>query len=243
MFIAKVKIATAVFFVCLAGAGITTQAYFATTAYANDAQDGGAPGRSGFDEDLYGIPSSRDGIVEFIGVEVKPGEKVPVSRQFSVKSGSDVHEFRRLRVGDMVEKGQVIGLVKDDLAHAEVQSKTASLRAAEADQTSSEKTRDEAYQRWQTRLKLYNSGPSKGSLEDVRGAELTYNRYVYETIGKAEAVRVAQSELEKAKIILNSYQIRSGVRGTIRRIHKHEGEAVRALETVVTLQVAKDEDE
>jgi HlyD family secretion protein len=242
MFIAKIKIATAVVFVCLAGAGVTTQAYFGNMAHANDAQDEGASGRPLHDDDLVGIPSSREGIISFIGVEIKPGEKVPESRKFSAKVGDEVHEFRRLRIGDVVEKGQIIGQVYDALARAEAQSKAASVRAAEADKTSSEKTKEEAYQRWMTRKKLYSSTEKTTSLEDVRGAELTYNRYVYETIGKEEAVKVAQSELEKAKIILNSYQLRSGVRGTVRRIHKREGEAVRALETVVTLQIAKDED-
>jgi multidrug efflux pump subunit AcrA (membrane-fusion protein) len=243
MFIAKLKIVTAVLFVCLAGAGFTTQAYFATMAHANVAQDGGASGRSGFDEDLYGIPSSREGIIKFIGVELKPGEKVADSRQFSAEVGDGVHKYRRLRVGDVVEKGQIIGQIDDALARAEVQIKAANLRAAEADRAASEKTKDEAYQRWQTQKKLFAANPRGTSPEDVRGAELTYNRYVYETIGKDETVRVAQSELEKAKIILNSYQIRSGVRGTVRRIHKREGEAVRALETVVTLQISKDEDQ
>ena len=242
MFLTKVKIASAVLFVSLGGVGVSTQAYFANMAHANDARSGSASGRLVFDDDLVGIPSAREGIIKFFGVEIKPGEQVPQSRQFSVKIGDEVHDFRPLRVGDVVERGQLIGLVKDDLARAEMRSKAAIVRAAEADRTASEKTRDEAYQRWQTRKKLYSASPNNTSLEDVRGSELTYNRYVYETKGKEEAVKVAESELEKANIILNSYQIRSGVRGTVRRIHKHDGEAVRALETVVTLQIAMDED-
>ncbi len=43
--------------------------------------------------------------------------------------------------------------------------------------------------------------------------------------------------------MLEMYQIRSGVRGIVRRIHKHDGEAVKSLETVVTLQIVKDEDQ
>ena len=116
MFITKIKIASAVFFVCLASVGVSTQAYFANVAHANHARDGGAFGRPVIDDDLVGIPSSCEGIIKFIGVEIKPGEKVPESRQFSAEVGDGTHKYRRLRIGDVVEKGQVIGLVDDALA-------------------------------------------------------------------------------------------------------------------------------
>jgi multidrug resistance efflux pump len=80
------------------------------------------------------------------------------------------------------------------------------------------------------------------SLEDVRGAELTYYRYVFETESKQEAIKVATVELEKAQAILEEHQIRSGVRGIVRRIHKHIGEAVRKFDTVVTLELLPEDD-
>jgi multidrug resistance efflux pump len=121
--------------------------------------------------------------------------------------------------------------------------KLAKLKAAEADKTSLEKTREESRERWNTQRKLYQSNLRSTSLEDVRGAELTYNRYVYEVIGKEEAIRVAQEELAQAKAIFERCQIRSPSRGTVWRIHKHDGEAVRYLETVVTLKLLPEEEE
>ena len=125
-------------------------------------------------------------------------------------------------------EGDLLAQVKEDLARAETYSKIAKLHAAEADKTSSEKTRDESYQRWQTQKKLYNESHRATSYEDVRGAELTYNRYVYETVSKEEAIKVAQEELNQAKTTLDQYEIRSKISGYIKTIYKKDGEAVTA---------------
>jgi multidrug resistance efflux pump len=60
---------------------------------------------------------------------------------------------------------------------------------------------------------------------------------VYEQESKAALVTVAKGELQQAELTLDSYQIKSGVRGIVRKIHKRAGEAVKSLETVVTLEL------
>ena len=80
------------------------------------------------------------------------------------------------------------------------------------------------------------------SLEDVRGAELTYYRYVYEAESKVEAIKIAKQELELARATVDSYLITSGVRGIVRKIHKRPGEAVHSLETVVTVEIIAGEE-
>jgi WD40 repeat protein len=178
------------------------------------------------------VPSERDGVIRFIGTEVRPEDRAKYpGKVFELHVGPNnaPRYYRPLREGDVVAEGDLIAQVKEDLARAETYSKMAKLKAAEADQTSSEKTKEESYQRWMTQKKLYQSG-NRGatSLEDVRGAELTYNRYVYETIGKIEAVKVAQEELNQAKTTLDQYEIRSKISGYIKTIYKKDGEAVTA---------------
>ena len=53
---------------------------------------------------------------------------------------------------------------------------------------------------------------------------------------KEAAVREAEAVVKKAEIILGMYEIRSPVRGVVKAILKHRGEAVKSLETVVEIQ-------
>ena len=54
------------------------------------------------------IESKLDGIVQFIGTEIKEGEKVPAGELISAQNGGETKRFRRLRPGDVVEKGQLL---------------------------------------------------------------------------------------------------------------------------------------
>ncbi len=243
MFLAKAKIVAAVLLIALVGTGVSMRAYSGQHGQIDSTGAHSTTTRPDWSGDLVGIPSQRDGVIAFIGTEIKKGETVPESRQFSITIGNDVRKYRRLRLGDIIEKGQLIGQLDDRLARAELGIKQAKLASAEADNLSWEKTKEESYQRWLTQKNIFAASKKATSMEDVRGAELTYNRYVYELKSKEEAVKVAKLELEQARIMLEMYQIRSGVRGIVRRIHKHDGEAVKALETVVTLQIVKDDDQ
>ena len=78
---------------------------------------------------------------------------------------------------------------------------------------------------------------------DRRGSSrrvLQYNRYLEETISKEQAIKVAEQELNKARKVLEMYEIRSPSRGVIKAIYKRPGEAVKALETVFLIQVPEE---
>ena len=49
------------------------------------------------------------------------------------------------------------------------------------------------------------------SLEDVRAAQLTYDRYVYEAQSKAEGIKVAEQERNQAAKQLQMYEIRAAI--------------------------------
>jgi WD40 repeat protein len=181
--------------------------------------------------DKVEVPAQRDGVLMFIGSECRQGENVPKDDQ--CVNGGKV--FRRLKEGDRVEKDQLISLVDDTLAKAEVASKEAKEVAAEKDRLASEKTRDEAYQRYYTQLKLYGQGSGRGaatSEEEVRGAKLAWVRYDYETQSKEQAIVVAKAELNQAKKTAAMHEIRSPVSGVVKTIYKHPGESVKNLESV-----------
>jgi len=142
--------------------------------------------------------------------------------------------FRLVDEGTQVKEGDLLALVDPSLAVDDLSIKLAKLDAAEADRASSEKSREEYKERWLRADQLYKQGA--GSKEDATAAKLGYDHYVYETINKAEGVKVAGKELRQAETILDLHSIRSKINGEVKQLIKRRGEAVHNLETVLEMQ-------
>jgi RNA polymerase sigma factor (sigma-70 family) len=167
------------------------------------------------------VAAPREGILAFIGTLSKEGE-------------IETNKLRPLKVGDHVEANQLLGRVDDRLARDEMKIKEQKVLAAEAELATSEKTRDEAKQRYDTQMKLRER---KATIEeDVRAAKLALEKYSYEVISKRAAVEVTKAELSQARTVVEMHNIRSPVAGIIKSIAKHPGEAVQSLETVFVIQ-------
>src|SRR5262249_53688630 len=138
----------------------------------------------------------------FIGTEIRPDEQVPADQLLTLTLGNERHTFRRLKEGDRVEAGQLLGQLDDRLARDDLAIKTGKLAASKADLVASEKTRDEAKNRYDTQLKLQASSRGAAAAEDVRAAKLTWERFVYEAIAKREAVGLAELERSQAQTVL-----------------------------------------
>jgi WD40 repeat protein len=189
--------------------------------------------------DLEDVPSQRDGVLMFIGTEIKDGQQVPSYEAIHVQIGEETKRFRRLKEGDSVQSDQLLALVDDTLARADVDIKAAKLNSAHAEFKAAEKTRDEALARLDTAKKLFGSGGGGMraiSQEDLRGAQLTYTRYVEEAVSKGQAIKVAEQELIQAKKTVTMYEIRSKVSGIVKSINKHRGEAIKSLEPLLQVQ-------
>jgi multidrug efflux pump subunit AcrA (membrane-fusion protein) len=184
------------------------------------------------------IPSQREGILLVIGREIRPGERVPTNQTVIVSVGGEPKHFRRLKVGDKVEEGQLLARVDDRLARDEVAIKEAKCIASEADMQAAEATRDEAQSRFDRVSALHRAVVAE---EDRRGAKLTWVRYSHEAVGKRQALQVARMELKQAHTTLSMYEIRSSVNGVIEKIFKKRGEAVRSLEPVFLIRPSEDE--
>jgi RNA polymerase sigma factor (sigma-70 family) len=195
--------------------------------------------RLGHEANVVEIPSQREGLISFIGTEIKKGEKVPPERIVTVQIGGKEFKYRRFKVGDTVESGQLLGGVDDELARAEMAIKEKKLVNAKTELTLSERTRDEAKERYATQQRLKQQNATTD--EDFRAAKLAWEKYFYEVISKNAAVGVAESELELAQTIVKQHQIRSKVGGVIKAIYKHPGEGVKILEPVFLIRVADDQ--
>ncbi len=187
---------------------------------------------------LAGVFSPQEGILVFLGTPLKADEKVPAERIGTVKLGDQVVKYRKLRVGDTVEEGQILGQLDDELARVDMEIKQAEVRASQASVVASDKTRDEAQHRYYTQLRLQNGAVRNGtSEEDVRGAKLAWDRYIAEANRMRESLVVAQLELKKAQTIMAGYEIRCRVHGVIKAINVRPGEAVRKLEPVFSIKL------
>jgi RNA polymerase sigma factor (sigma-70 family) len=223
--------------------------------------------------DFAKIPSQHDGVILMIGTEIKPGENVPPNRiirvkvgetereatggfEFQVKIGDKVttssgtklkeetfKSYRRLRIGDTVEEGQLLALLDDRLARNQVEIHEKKVLISEEELKASQYTRDEAKERYVAVMKRRNLGRlNDPSDEEIRAAKLAWDKYLCEARGKKEAKELSEIELRQARTQLETYQIRSRVRGVLRAIYKHPGEAVKALEPVFLIQVAKEQE-
>src|SRR5262249_46508808 len=102
------------------------------------------------------VPAQRDGTIDFIGTETKPGEVVPEDRQIVVVDADGQRKiYRELREGDQVEPGQLMAILDERVDRGEHEIKKAAVKAAKADSEAADKTRDETRERWISSERLY----------------------------------------------------------------------------------------
>jgi RNA polymerase sigma factor (sigma-70 family) len=241
MFASKLKAVTAAVTVALAalgtGAGVLlSQGPGKPAGAAPAAPRPAAPKHEALRQE---VPAEVSGVLLFVGTDVKPGEKVPAALLLKVKVDGKEQTFRRLRVGDRVEEGQLLARVDDRPARAELDVKRALLEVAQAEHRASQATREESQKRYESMLKAKKAAPGAVSEDELRGAKLTWDRYKEEERAKAAGVAAAEAQLRMARTILERHEVRSSLRGVIRAIYKRRGEAVKALEPV--LQIEADE--
>jgi multidrug efflux pump subunit AcrA (membrane-fusion protein) len=201
-----------------------------------------APGKG---PNLHRLASPVDGIVLFVGTPGEPaGPAVAGEQKVEVKVGgkSIAWNYRRLKEGDLVDRGQILVQLDPRLALNDRLYKKAKVAAAQADHAAATATAKEAQARLDRLERLTQAGGNRGlvSEEDHSAAVLARNKYAQEEISKREAVNMAVLESARAEMLLEMHQIRSPVRGIVRAIHKNSGEGVRALDaTLIEIEEIK----
>jgi len=128
--------------------------------------------------------------------------------------------------GDVVKAGDLLGVVDNRLAKKDLAIQENKVEASKADQEAAVATRNEAQARYKRQLKLQYQNAAVA--EDVDAAQALYYRYRSEAISKAEAIKLAESERDKAKTVLGMHDILSPIDGVIKAVHKKPGEAVKS---------------
>jgi RNA polymerase sigma factor (sigma-70 family) len=246
MFIAKLKLGVAVVLAVLLAGGVSGLACYRVAeaaAYpprATPATSGPLPAPAPAAEApatrTIKVPSQVDGVLLGVFTEIKPNEKIADKDVIVVGT----HKYRRLREGDEVVEGQLLARVDDTTAATDLTVAQAKLEAANADLVVSTKTRDEAKNRYDEIIATNMKTPGTFSPGEIRGAKLTWERYVQDEATKKANVVVAEAELKRAKVTLDRYTVRSPVRGVVKTIHVQKGEAVKHLEPVLEILPAEE---
>ena len=184
------------------------------------------------------VPAQKDGVLLFLGTEIKPGEDVPADKVFEVTLGKENKKFRRIDVGDIVEKDQLLAILDDRLARDDLAIKEGKVYVSQEDAIAAEKTRDEAYQRFLTQKRLITAGGTRTpatSMEDYRGSQLLWETKTYEARSKVKSIEVARLEMNQANTQVKMHEIRAAIPGVIMQIYKRDGESVKNLESVLQL--------
>src|SRR5262249_55212514 len=158
------------------------------------------------------VPSLREGVIDFIGTEVKPGEKVPAHiRTWTIEINGQPRLIRELKEDDEIKEGDLLARLDARLATADLKIKTAKVSAAMADHVAANKLTEEGKARFDTAMSLRRQGRGAISEEDVRGAMVTWEKYGLDAKTKAEGINSARAEEDQSKVILEMHDIRSKI--------------------------------
>ncbi len=196
---------------------------------------------SGVTTYLVKVPSPMDGFVQFIGTEIKVGEKVPPNKSILAQLGKEKKEFRRLQSGDAVVEGQFLARLADDpLENAELNMKAKKLSQSMADADGSKAIAQEAESKYTVALRLFQTKAI--AEEDLRSAKATLVKLYWDGVAKERAVETAQADLRISEEVIERHNVRGMVGGVIRNIYKRPGEAVRKFETILEIEVTEKEE-
>lgn len=144
--------------------------------------------------------------------------------------------FRRLQDNDLVNKGDVLGIINPALALEEVLVKESKVVAAVSEVATAAAMKEESKRRLAAIDAANARVPNTVSKDDREAARVTIIRYQEEEKAKAAAVLQSQRELAAAWTVLQMHMIRSPMNGQIRTIYKFSGDACKNLEPVLQLQ-------
>ena len=181
------------------------------------------------------VPSQSEGVIRVIGTEVDASDSHSAGEGVLVRVGDATRVLRRLKEDDVIRAGQLLACLDDRLSRDEFEIKKSRLSASQAELNSASRTADELRNRYETQLRLRESGRVTSD-EEVRGAKLASDRSAFEALAKRDAVALAEREVSQAETALHMHEVRAGIPGIVKAIYKRPGEAVKRLEPVVQIQ-------
>ncbi len=144
--------------------------------------------------------------------------------------------YRRLLPGQIVHSDALIGMLEFSAAQEAITEKQAKIEMAMHDERSAHAAADEADSRYQREKTLAAKGGS--SAAELSAAGAAAEKFRYDHLAKASAIKVAKNELDQAKTLFHKHEIRNKVpyeRCVIQHIHKQRGDPVKDQDVVMTI--------
>ena len=142
--------------------------------------------------------------------------------------------FRKLSEDDEVEEGQILGMIRPDLAVNDLRTKSAKVTGAKGEYKAAVATREEMDRQLIVATRLKKSTAS--SLDDYFKAVISVERFKAEEVSKEANVKVSQEDMSSSWTTLKLHVIRAPIAGTIRTLYKQPGEAIKNLDNVLLIQ-------
>ena len=179
------------------------------------------------------VPSRLDGYVLFVGTELKEGQTVPPGYEVFTHPRTGV-KYRQLKPGDPVRAGQVVVLMDDTLANAEVVRLDALLRGAKADAKGAEEALPN-YRRLEEISKELNKSRSIADFEALQIAARVVQAAA-EALTKQAKVQETEGELAKARETLALHTLRAMIDGEVAEVYRQPGEGIKATENILRIE-------
>lgn len=166
--------------------------------------------------------------------QVRPGDALKPNK---IVLFTDELKVRKLKVGDVVKRGQLLGIVDPKKAFDDVAVRLAKLDGSEADRIGSLE-QAKTYWNKHRRIKLGENITRGATSEDEQEATwMQYQKFYNEEKLKAAEVKKAQRELNAGLTDLRMHEIRAGIDGVVKVIYKNSvGESIKVNENVLQIQ-------
>jgi WD40 repeat protein len=179
------------------------------------------------------LPSEVDGAVRWVGVEIDQATAARMNPADVFQHPRDKRLFRRLVPGDFVKRDQVVALLDDDQAYTEWQS--AATKASVA--LESAKAYAVTVQRLGEIVKKTAEGVRRGIVpeQELLNSQATEARYQADSVEHEGSAKVAASDAQKARQLLDKRTLKASYDGQVQQILKQPGEGVRPSEPVLVI--------
>lgn len=192
-------------------------------------------------EERQQVGAEVDGTVDLLAVrdpEIDPNDPDCVYYWRDVEEAKrnpahPVPKYRRLKDGQLVKAGQVIGRLDDQIVSARMEAAQKAQKAA----TSVQKSANRGVELTQEKLKLTQSTSKiAGSRADELQDMTTLTRFEENLANAEQSIVKAESDFKEAGVMLSKHRITSRVNGFVRSIAKRPGEPVKAGDKILEVQ-------
>jgi WD40 repeat protein/biotin carboxyl carrier protein len=183
--------------------------------------------------DKVDVPAKEEGTMEWIGVAATPSEIATLP-----PSELRLHErtnivYRRLRLGEVVNVGQVVALLNDEKAALEHEIAISNIEGAKKGREAAKKS----IESFVANLKIEMD--AKSSTSAIVAARANLQKAEAEEVEKGWMVIRTEGEAKKALAKLDYHAVRAPITGRVVQVYKQPGEGIKVTEPILQIQEIK----